>query len=64
MEKGGTTLPPIDARRHDAVIFDMDGVVTDSASMHAAAWTELFDAFLNHRPAGAGQDRSPFTQGD
>ncbi|WP_280477435.1 trehalose-phosphatase [Nocardia asiatica] len=64
MEKGGTTLPLIDARRHDAVIFDMDGVVTDSASMHAAAWTELFDAFLNHRPAGAGQDRSPFTQGD
>lgn len=28
--------PRIDTRRHDAVIFDMDGVVTDSASIHAA----------------------------
>ncbi|MEU1999392.1 trehalose-phosphatase [Nocardia gamkensis] len=64
MGHGGTALPVIDARRHDAVIFDMDGVVTDSASMHAAAWTELFDVFLDHRPAGAGQDRSPFTEDD
>lgn len=63
MDKGAP-LPQIDARRHDAVIFDMDGVVTDSAPIHAAAWTELFDAFLNHRPAGAGQDRSPFTEAD
>ncbi|MGY1938428.1 trehalose-phosphatase [Nocardia gipuzkoensis] len=64
MGKGATAVPPIDARRHDAVIFDMDGVVTDSASIHAAAWTELFDSFLNQRPAGAGQDRSPFTEDD
>ncbi|MEV6391506.1 trehalose-phosphatase [Nocardia xishanensis] len=63
MDKGAP-LPQIDSRRHDAVIFDMDGVVTDSASIHAAAWTELFDAFLDHRPAGAGQDRSPFTETD
>ncbi len=42
----------------------MDGVITDSASMHAAAWTELFDSFLSRRPAGAGQDRSPFTEDD
>jgi alpha,alpha-trehalase len=64
MGHGGTVVPVIDARRHDAVIFDMDGVVTDSASMHAAAWTELFDVLLDHRPAGAGQDRSPFTEDD
>lgn len=57
-------LPLIDTRRHDAVIFDMDGVVADSASIHAAAWTALFDAFLGTRPAGPGQDRSPFTEGD
>ncbi|WP_159847752.1 trehalose-phosphatase [Nocardia sp. CY41] len=57
-------MPQIDSRRHDAVIFDMDGVVTDTASMHAAAWTELFDDFLTSRPAGAGQDRSPFTETD
>lgn len=54
----------IDSRRHEAVIFDLDGVVTDTAAVHAAAWTELFDAYLAGRPAAAGQDRSPFTPGD
>ncbi|MFR9749648.1 trehalose-phosphatase [Nocardia sp. 004] len=56
--------PRIDARYHDAVIFDMDGVVTDSASIHAAAWAEMFDAFLSRAPAAAGQNRSPFTETD
>ena len=30
----------------DAVVFDMDGVVTQTAAVHAAAWTALFDAYL------------------
>ena len=30
----------------DAVVFDMDGVVTDTASLHAAAWRALFDRAL------------------
>ncbi len=30
----------------DAVIFDMDGVVTDTASLHGQAWKETFDALL------------------
>ncbi|MGY2039893.1 trehalose-phosphatase [Nocardia gipuzkoensis] len=64
MGNGVPATPQIDSRRHDAVIFDMDGVVTDSASMHAAAWAELFDDFLTRRSAGAGQDRSPFTETD
>ncbi|MDO5633582.1 MAG: HAD-IA family hydrolase [Micrococcus sp.] len=33
-------------RRYRAVIFDMDGVVTDTASVHAAAWKSLFDEAL------------------
>ena len=33
----------------DAVIFDMDGVVTDTAEAHAAAWKRLFDEFLRKR---------------
>ena len=33
-------------RRYRAVIFDMDGVVTDTAGVHAAAWKELFDEAL------------------
>lgn len=43
-----------------AVVFDTDGVITDSARVHAAAWKEAFDAFLKaHPPADPGQ-RRPF----
>ncbi|WP_051152805.1 trehalose-phosphatase [Nocardia niigatensis] len=56
--------PLIDARRHDAVIFDMDGVVTDSARVHAAAWKEMFDEFLAHRAPAPGENLSPFTDED
>ncbi|MCG2622171.1 beta-phosphoglucomutase family hydrolase [Arthrobacter sp. I2-34] len=30
----------------DAVIFDLDGVVTNTAAVHQAAWKELFDSVL------------------
>jgi len=45
---GPTTLSGLDRglRSYDAVIFDMDGVVTDTASVHAAAWKDLFDEVL------------------
>jgi phosphoglycolate phosphatase-like HAD superfamily hydrolase len=29
-----------------AVIFDLDGVVTYTAGLHAASWKKMFDAFL------------------
>nr|WP_255465797.1 beta-phosphoglucomutase family hydrolase [Cellulomonas sp. APG4] len=42
-------LPP-----QEAVIFDMDGVVTDTATLHAEAWRQLFDMVLaDPRTAGA-----------
>jgi beta-phosphoglucomutase family hydrolase len=50
--------------RIDAVIFDMDGVVTDTASTHAAAWTRLFDGYLGERAGGKGEPLSPFTPDD
>lgn len=37
---------------YDAVIFDMDGVVTDTAAVHAAAWADLFTAVLRDPRAG------------
>jgi alpha,alpha-trehalase len=43
-----------------AVVFDMDGVVTDTASVHAAAWKRLFDEFLLDR----ADDRDPFVPFD
>lgn len=63
-------LPPaivtvtIDRRRHDAVIFDLDGVITDTASVHAAAWKRLFDAYLSARAEAGKEDHSPFTEND
>ncbi len=44
----------------DAVIFDMDGVVTDSASTHAAAWKRLFDEYLQKRARSRGEHFRPF----
>ena len=32
-----------------ACLFDLDGVLTDTAKVHAAAWKEMFDAFLRQR---------------
>jgi beta-phosphoglucomutase family hydrolase len=44
----------------DAVLFDMDGVVTRTAHLHAAAWKELFDDFLRAREAEGGEPFRPF----
>ncbi|MEU1122367.1 HAD-IA family hydrolase [Streptomyces sp. NPDC005899] len=37
-------------RSMHAVVFDTDGVITDSAPVHAAAWKEAFDACLADHP--------------
>ena len=58
------TLVTIDPRLHDAVIFDLDGVVTDTASIHAAAWAAMFDDFLQRRSANACENHTPFTDDD
>ena len=49
--------PDLRLETYDAVIFDMDGVVTDTASVHAAAWKELFDQVL---PGLAGPSTTSF----
>lgn len=54
----------IDPRRHDAVLFDLDGVITDTASVHAVAWAELFNGYLAGRSPAAGEDLTPFTDSD
>jgi beta-phosphoglucomutase family hydrolase len=45
----------------DAVIFDLDGVVTRTADVHAAAWKEAFDRFL---VAWTASGRPPFAAFD
>ncbi|GAY13514.1 trehalose-phosphatase [Mycobacterium sp. shizuoka-1] len=54
----------IDPRYHDAVLFDLDGVVTDTASLHESAWAELFDEFLSRRPPSDTEDHTTFTSAD
>ena len=34
-----------------ACLFDLDGVLTQTATVHAAAWKEMFDGYLNERAA-------------
>jgi beta-phosphoglucomutase family hydrolase len=37
---------PITRDRYEAVLFDMDGVITDTVSIHATCWKTMFDEFL------------------
>lgn len=43
-----------------ACLFDLDGVLTATAKLHAAAWKETFDAFLRDRARRAAQPFVPF----
>jgi beta-phosphoglucomutase family hydrolase len=43
-----------------ACLFDLDGVLTQTAKVHAAAWKEMFDAFLRKRAAQTGESFEPF----
>ncbi len=44
----------------DAVVFDMDGVVTKTAAVHAIAWKRLFDDYMEERSQSTGEDWRPF----
>ena len=43
-----------------ACLFDLDGVLTKTAQVHAAAWKEMFDAYLRERAARTGEPFVPF----
>ena len=45
---------------YEAVIFDMDGVVTDTAAVHAAAWKQMFDDVLSDARVGTSSPQAPF----
>jgi hypothetical protein len=48
----------------EAVVFDTDGVLTDTASVHAAAWKRLFDEYLTLRTSRGQEPFRPFEQAD
>jgi beta-phosphoglucomutase family hydrolase len=43
-----------------ACLFDLDGVLTRTATIHAAAWKEVFDDYLRQRAARTGEEFVPF----
>jgi beta-phosphoglucomutase family hydrolase len=43
-----------------ACLFDLDGVLTQTAEVHAQAWKEMFDSFLRDRAARNGEPFEPF----
>lgn len=52
-------MPTVDWNRYQAVLFDLDGVLTPTALVHAAAWKRTFDPLLESIP-----DARPFDDHD
>jgi len=50
----------ITRERYDAVLLDLDGVITDTASIHAACWKQMFDEYLQSRALQRGEAFRPF----
>jgi beta-phosphoglucomutase family hydrolase len=45
-----------------ACLFDLDGVLTDTASVHTKAWKAMFDAYLSRRAKSTGEKFVPFDE--
>jgi alpha,alpha-trehalase len=52
--------PSLNRQLFDAVLFDLDGVLTDTASIHAVCWKKLFDDFLSRHAEASGEPFQPF----
>jgi beta-phosphoglucomutase family hydrolase len=54
------TVAPQLPRGIAACLFDLDGVLTQTAKVHAEAWKQMFDAFLTERARATGRPFRPF----
>jgi beta-phosphoglucomutase family hydrolase len=52
--------PVINPDQYDAVLFDLDGVITNTAKLHAICWQQMFDEYLQKRATGRGEAFRPF----
>ena len=52
--------PRITTDDFDAVLFDLDGVLTSTARVHSVCWKRMFDAFLEQRATDTGDAFVPF----
>jgi len=50
----------VNREQYDAVLLDLDGVITDTASIHAACWKQMFDEYLQNRATQRGEAFHPF----
>ncbi len=50
----------IDLGKFETLLFDLDGVITRTAAVHARAWKRLFDEYLARRAARTGAPFVPF----
>src|SRR6516225_7097391 len=50
----------VNREQYDAVLLDLDGVITDTASIHAACWKQMFDEYLQKRAIQRGEVFHPF----
>jgi beta-phosphoglucomutase family hydrolase len=55
-----SSAPPVDLKQFEAVLFDLDGVLTATAKVHAATWKQAFDEFLKRRAAKNNETFKPF----
>ena len=46
--------------QYDAVLFDLDGVITNTANLHARCWKQMFDEYLWNRAQHTGESFRPF----
>jgi beta-phosphoglucomutase family hydrolase len=46
--------------QYDAVLFDLDGVITNTANLHATCWKQMFDEYLRKRAQHTGEAFHPF----
>ena len=51
---------PITPDKFDAVLFDLDGVLTATAKVHAKCWKNMFDEYLQNRASRTGETFQPF----
>src|SRR6516225_8761637 len=64
-EQESDPMPKSNSKRvsrdqYDAVLFDLDGVVTDTASLHATCWKQMFHEYLQKRARHGGEAFRPF----
>lgn len=57
-------MHPLNWKSYDAVLFDLDGVLTPTAEVHMRAWAEMFNAFLTDLGERTGEEQPPYTDED